>query len=201
MVPKGKIIKIYLSGTYSYLITFISGLVPQIYRTLLTIPKEMKDQDIRKLTRKITTTVPVSPFPNTEELAQWDGTVPEFNHMELQSRLLSFLPLGKCEFFFSFLCKSNYLIFGFTGKVQDILAGEVDEEEDQDSRNVGLKLNSWLEWQRSLQGPNEAYHSSDSNILVQVLQLGDRMTLNNPTLLTQTAGEYLVMATICHNSS
>lgn len=57
-------------------------------------------------------------------------------------------------------------------------------------KTEGLQIDNWIEWQRHLQGINDAPHSHDTHCLTALLQLADRLTLNNATLLTQTTGNH-----------
>ncbi|KAF4526683.1 hypothetical protein B566_EDAN010112, partial [Ephemera danica] len=129
-------------------------LSPKVYKTVLVIPREAKEQDIRKVMRKASSLPDLLPaFLSPAEVAKWDGTVPEFNYLETTV---------------------NKSIFEWSS--QDSLM----------QKPPGLDLYDFLEWQRSMQGSDESPHSKDSMALAALLQLADKMTLNNPELLTQT---------------
>lgn len=68
-----------------------------MYRTVLAIPQEAKEQDIRKALRKNTlASDSTSALLSSSEIAQWDGTVPEYSHLDTLSNsdFLIFQPLG-----------------------------------------------------------------------------------------------------------
>ena len=159
-----------------------------MFKKILVIPKTEGIEDLFKKAPKKSTNSALLDGASAELsinqlISKWQGPVPDFVFIaSMEPKPLLALKTRGC---FNFFLTKFRRITHFYYQTEDF---ESEFDDLHDEKNSDFDPQNWSEWLVSAQCPPEAPTSTDSEDLIKLLQISDRIKCNRTELFTQTSG-------------